>query len=55
MGDGVFQVVFLDVLRPELERWCAQRGLRMFHIPVEDDIPTFGVGPIDQLQGKEKT
>lgn len=43
--DDVFQVVMPDVLREPFDQWCASRGLRTFTIPVEDDLPTIGVGP----------
>jgi hypothetical protein len=41
---GVFQVVMHDVMRERFEQWLAARRMYLYPIPVEDDLPTFGIG-----------
>jgi hypothetical protein len=43
-GDEVIQVVVPPALQAPLREWLASRGLYLFRIPVEDDLPTFGIG-----------
>jgi hypothetical protein len=38
------QVVFLPALIPALEAWLHSRGLYLFKMPIEDDLPTYGIG-----------
>lgn len=44
--DGVVQVVMLDVLAQQFERWLEGRGMYLFKIPDGDpeEIPTYTVG-----------
>lgn len=39
-----FQVIFLDTLREDLEAWLSARSFYLFPIPIEDDLPTYGIG-----------
>jgi hypothetical protein len=41
---GVFQVVMSDVMKPGFRAWLEARDLIMYVIPVDDDLPTFGIG-----------
>lgn len=38
------QVVVPGPLQSALRAWLESRGLYLFPIPVEDDLPTFGIG-----------
>ena len=44
--DGFSQVVILDVLMPEFQRWLTERRCHLFRMPTspEDEIPTYGIG-----------
>ena len=44
--NGVSQILMLDVMRPDFERWLTDRDLHLFRIPEDDsdDLPTFGIG-----------
>ena len=37
------QVVVIAAFRPALETCLASCGLRLFQIPSEDELPTFGI------------
>lgn len=39
------QIVLSPILLGALNRWVTERGLRLFTIPVEDDLKTYGIGP----------
>lgn len=41
---GVIQVVLPPAVQGPLREWLAARGLSLYQIPVEDDLPTYGVG-----------
>ncbi len=38
-----FQVVMPGDMKQPLINWLAARGLGLFPIPVEDDLPTYGI------------
>jgi len=38
---GVIQVMRTPEVEGPFREWLASRGLRLFPIPVEDDLPTF--------------
>jgi hypothetical protein len=40
---GMEQVVVPPALQGPLREWLASRGLELFAIPVEDDLPTYGI------------
>ena len=40
---GVIQVVVPPPIQAPLREWLASRGLHLYPIPVEDDLPTYGV------------
>lgn len=44
MATPEIQVVVPAPLQGPLREWLASRGLYLFPIPVEDDLPTFGIG-----------
>ena len=44
VGDEVIQVVVIEAMQGPLREWLASRGLYLYQIPVEDDLPTFGIG-----------
>ena len=39
------QVVVPTEIQDSLRQWLASRGLVLFPIPVEDDLPTYGIAP----------
>ena len=41
---GVIQVVVPPAVQVALREWLASRGLNLYKIPVEDDLPTYGIG-----------
>jgi hypothetical protein len=51
MGDdyGAIQVVMPPAIQEPFREWLASRGLNLFPIPVEDDLPTYGIGIGDAL------
>jgi hypothetical protein len=44
---GMIQIIVPPPMQEPLRQWLASRGLGLFQIPVEDDLPTYGVGLID--------
>jgi hypothetical protein len=49
-----FQVVMVGSMREPLTEWLRGRGMYLYPIPVEDDLPTFGIGthlPSDMQAG----
>jgi hypothetical protein len=43
---GMEQVVVPPDMQGPLREWLASCGLRLFRIPVEDDLPTFGIAAV---------
>ena len=43
-GDEVIQVVITEAMQGPLREWLASRNQYLFPIPVEDDLPTYGIG-----------
>ena len=43
---GIIQVVVPPSVQEPLKEWLASRGLNLYPIPVEDDLPTYGIGVI---------
>ena len=41
---GMIQVVVTPAVQEPLREWLASRGLYLYQIPVEDDLPTYGIG-----------
>ena len=41
--DDVVQIVATPPFRRLLNRWLDKQGLVLFRIPVEDDLPTYGI------------
>lgn len=41
---GVIQVVMMPGIQAPFRAWLASRGLHLFPIPVEGDLPTYGIG-----------
>lgn len=41
---GMIQVVVSPAMQEPLKEWLAWRGLHLYQIPVEDDLPTYGTG-----------
>lgn len=41
---GMIQVVVPPHLQLQFRQWLESRGLNLFPIPVEDDLPTYGIG-----------
>lgn len=41
---GEIQVVMTPGIQEPFREWLASRGLHLFPIPVEDDLPTYGIG-----------
>lgn len=41
---GEIQVVMMTAIQGPFREWLASRGLYLFPIPVEDDLPTYGIG-----------
>jgi hypothetical protein len=41
---GDIQVIVPDVLQDALRAWLESRGLHLFPIPIENDLPTYGIG-----------
>ncbi len=46
-GTEVIQVVITEAMQGPLSEWLASRGQYLYPIPVEDDLPTFGIGMKD--------
>ena len=42
----VIQIVVSAAYRQQLEEWLVSRGLCLFPIPVEGDLPTYGISVI---------
>lgn len=40
----VIQVIMTAGIQEAFKAWLVSRGLYLFPIPVEDDLPTFGIG-----------
>lgn len=51
-GDEVIQVVIIGALQGPFSEWLASRGLYLFRIPVEDDLPTFGIDVKDDQRAE---
>jgi hypothetical protein len=47
------QVVMTPAIQGPFREWLRSRGLHLFQIPVEDDLPTYGIG-IGTLGGNAK-
>ena len=45
-GTEVIQVVVTEGMQGPLSEWLAARGQYLYPIPVEDDLPTYGIGVI---------
>ena len=45
---GIIQVVMSPAIQAPFREWLRSRGLDLFPIPVEDDLPTFSIGIDDQ-------
>ncbi len=43
-SSGLIQVVVPPVVQEPLREWLASRGLTLFRIPVEDELPVYGIG-----------
>ena len=43
----VIQVVMPPAIQGPFREWLRSRGLSLYPIPVEDDLPTFGIGTVD--------
>jgi hypothetical protein len=41
---GEIQVVMTPGIQEPFREWLASRGLYLFRLPVEDDLPTYGIG-----------
>jgi hypothetical protein len=41
---GMIQVVMPPGIQGAFRDWLASRGLYLFQLPVEDDLPTYGIG-----------
>jgi hypothetical protein len=50
---GVTQVIVPPSIQEPLREWLASRGLNLYQIPVEDDLPTYGVGTTDPAHNHE--
>lgn len=47
IGGEVIQVVVTEAMRGPFSERLASRGLYPYPIPVENDLPTFGIGVKD--------
>jgi hypothetical protein len=40
----MIQVIVPPSIQQALREWLSSRGLNLYPIPVEDDLPTYGIG-----------
>lgn len=50
---GEIQVVMTPGIQGHFREWLAARGLYLFPIPVEDDLPTYGIGIREAVWDRE--
>jgi hypothetical protein len=43
-GYPVIQVIVLSSLQGPLREWLSSRSLYLYQIPVQNDLPTYGIG-----------